>query len=151
MPAVNPTVLVNSILDAIQQSGGSGAYLSRSDQEHPRIFVVQHLDQGFSIWVYIWTLTHGGRVSLPNEYRIQITSVRSPLSLNPNGYTVLMGYYPDLGVFAGFDLGRHRTFTTGSPSVQISIQAIHEALQNGLAFNVKTNSEIAVAIRPVLE
>jgi putative restriction endonuclease len=148
MPAASPSILVNSILDAIQQSGGSGIYLLRSDQAHPREFLVQYLEEKFSIWVYIWTLTHGGRVSLPNEYRIQITSVSSPLRLNPSGYTVLMGFYPDLGMFAGFDLRRHRTFTTGSPSVQISINTIHEALQNGLAFNTKTNLEIAVAVRP---
>ncbi|MBI3931128.1 MAG: HNH endonuclease [Chloroflexi bacterium] len=148
MPAVRPSVLVTSILDAIQQSGGSVVYLSRSDQAHPREFLVEYLDEKFSVWVYIWTLTHGGRVSLPNEYRIQITSVSSPLRLNPSGYTVLMGFYPDLGMFAGFDLRRHRTFTTGSPSVQISIRSINEALQNGLAFNTKTNLEIAVAVRP---
>ena len=59
-----------------------------------------------------------------------------------------MGYYPDLGVFAGFDLGLHRTFTAGSPSVQISIVTLREALQNGLAFGSKTNLEIAVAVRP---
>lgn len=87
-------------------------------------------------------------MSLPNEYRIQITSVSSPLRLNPSGYTVLMGFYPDLRMFAGFDLRRHRTFTGYSPSVQISINTIHEALQNGMAFNTKTNQEIAVGVRP---
>src|SRR3989338_2323082 len=51
-------------------------------------------------------------------------------------------------MFAGFDLKRHRTFTKGSPSVQIDITAIHQALQDGLAFDRKDNNEIAVAIRP---
>lgn len=148
MPAVSPSVIVNSILDAIQRSGGSGVYLLRSDQAHPREFLIQYMDEQFSVWVYIWTLTHGGRVSLPNEYRIQITSVSSPLHLNPSGYTILMGFYPDLRMFAGFDIRRHRTFTGYSPSVQISINTIHEALQNGIAFNTKTNQEIAVGIRP---
>lgn len=148
MPAVPPKVLVNAILDAIQQSGGTAIYMSGVDHIHPREFLVQHLDRSFSLWVYIWTLTHGGRTSLPNEYRIQMTSVQSPLPLNSDGYTVLLGYYPDLGVFAGFDLRRHRVFTTGSPSVQLSIEALHEALQYGLAFRMKTNQEIAVGIRP---
>jgi len=148
MPAVRPSILVNSIIDAIQQSDGTGIYVSGSDRVHPRVFNVQYLNERFSIWIYIWTLTHGGRVSLPNEYRIQMTSVTSPLRLNPTGYTVLMGYYPNLGVFAGFDLRRHQTFTPGSSSVQISIQSLHGALQNGLAFNTKTNLEIAVGVRP---
>jgi putative restriction endonuclease len=148
MPAVPPDVIVNAILDAIQQSGGSAIYISGVNRIHPREFLVQYLERSFSIWVYIWTLTHGGRTSLPNEYRIQMTSVQSPLTLNPDGYTVLLGYYPDLDVFAGFDLRRHRTFTPGSSSVQISIEALHDALQYGLAFRIKTNQEVAVGIRP---
>jgi putative restriction endonuclease len=148
LPAVSPSTLINTILDAIQQSGGVGAYISRSARTHPRKFAAQYLNREYSIWVYIWTLTHGGRVNLPDEYRIQLTSVDSPFALNPDGYTVLMGYYPDLHMFAGFDLNRHRVFTPGSTSVQIGMSAIREALQNGLAFSVKTNMEIAVAVRP---
>ena len=59
-----------------------------------------------------------------------------------------MGYHPDLGLFAGFDIVKHRTFTLGSSSVQININALHEALQTGLSFHRKTNDEIAVGIRP---
>lgn len=148
MPAVQPRQLVRSIIEAIQQSGGIGVFSSENERIHPRKFVVTHNGQVFSLWVYIWTLTHGGRPSLPDEYRIQMTTVHSPLPMNPNGYTVLMGYYPDLTMFAGFDLQKHKTFTVGSPSVQIDIHTIHDALANGLAFSVKDNDEIAVGIRP---
>lgn len=119
MPAVSPSTIVNEILDAIHQSGGVAAYVSETTRTHPRKFVISYNDRTYSLWVYIWTLTHGGRVSLPNEFRIQMTSGASPLAENPNGYTVLMGYYPDLKMFAGFDLKKHRVFKTGSPSVQI--------------------------------
>jgi putative restriction endonuclease len=51
-------------------------------------------------------------------------------------------------MFAGFDIQRHRTFTAGSPSVQIDIHTIHEALNTGLAFSVKENDEIAIGVRP---
>ncbi len=148
MPAINPNVLVNTIIEAIQQSGGTAVYISDSVRTHPRNFLVNHFGSTYNIWIYIWTLTHGGRVSLPDEYRIQMTSVSSPLQLNPNGLTVLMGYHPDLQMFAGFDLSKHRTFTTGSPSVQIDISALHDALQNGLSFVIKDNDEIAVGVRP---
>jgi putative restriction endonuclease len=148
MPAVNPYTIVNEILDAIHQSGGVAAYVSETTRIHPRKFVISYGDQTYSIWVYIWTLTHGGRVSLPNEFRIQMTSVTSPLEENPNGYTVLMGYYSDLKMFAGFDIRKHRVFTTGSPSVQIAISAINNALQNGLSFITKENGEIAIGVRP---
>lgn len=147
MPAISQNQLIIEILDAIQFSGGTASYISASSRNHPREFLVGYNGEQFSIWVYIWTLTHGGRVSLPNEYRIQMTSVNSPLRLNPNGYTVLLGYHPDLKVFAGFDIEKHKTFTAGSPSVQIDITALHEALQNGLSFSKKDNDEIAVGIR----
>lgn len=77
-----------------------------------------------------------------------MTTVTSPLPLNPKGYTLLLGYEPNTKMFAGFDLARHRTFTTGSPSVQIDIKCIHKALQDGLAFDRKNNLEIAIGIRP---
>jgi len=99
------------------------------------------------LWVYAWTLTFGGRASLPDEYRIQMTTVSAPLPLNPNGPTVLIGYEPGLGLFAGFDLVRHQVFTSGSPSVQIDIRKVRDALQHGLTFDRKDNGELAIGIR----
>lgn len=148
MPAVSPSLIVNEIIEAIQQSGGVAAYVSKSTITHPRKFIISYLGKTYSLWVYIWTLTHGGRISLPDEYRIQMTSVASPLPKNPDGLTVLMGYHPDLRILAGFDLEKHSIFTTGSPSVQINITAIHAALQNGLSFITKDNDEIAIGVRP---
>jgi putative restriction endonuclease len=147
MPAIKSNELVDAILDAFQDSGTSGILLS-SPSRHPRRFLIQTEMGGIEIWVFAWTLTHGGRPSLPNEYRIQMTTVSSPLLLNPKGYTVLLGYEPNLKMFAGFDLGRHQHFSTGSPSIQVDIASIHKALQDGLAFDKKGNNEIAVGIRP---
>jgi len=62
--------------------------------------------------------------------------------------TVLLGYEPNLKLFAGFDIERHRTFTEGSSSVQIDVRPMRQALQDGLAFDRKANQEIAVGIRP---
>lgn len=148
MPAISPRELVVAITDSIQESGYSAALIS-PPRNHPRQFVVTTPDeQFFSLWIYAWTLTPGGRPSLPHEYRIQMTTVSSPLTLNPTGYTVLIGYEPDLQMFAGFDLERHQTFTSGSPSVQIDIRTVRAAIQDGLAFDRKSNQEIAVGIRP---
>jgi putative restriction endonuclease len=147
MPAINPLGLVNAILDAFQDSGASGILIS-SPRQHPRRFIVETKTGGIEVWVYAWTLTHGGRPNLPDEYRIQMTTVSSPLPINPKGYTLLLGYEPNLKMFAGFDLMRHSTFTTGSPSVQIDIRCNHRALEDGLAFDRKNNQEIAIGIRP---
>jgi len=59
-----------------------------------------------------------------------------------------MGYEPNLNMFAGFDIDLHTRFTSGSPSVQVNIESIHKALQDGLSFHSKENREITVAIRP---
>ncbi|MCZ7667122.1 MAG: hypothetical protein M5U34_07825 [Chloroflexi bacterium] len=50
--------------------------------------------------------------------------------------------------FAGFDLSKHHTFSTQSPSIQISITALRDALQDGFAFVTKGNEEIAIGFRP---
>ena len=149
MPAISPNIIVQELLNSLYSSGGSGvAYVSDHVQAHPREFVFNYLGEPYSLWVYVWSLTHGGRSTLPDEYRIQMTSVSSPLVLNPKGYTVLLGYYSDLNVFAGFDLEKHTVFTSGSPSVQIDLAALHSALQNGLSFVTKDNDEIAIGVRP---
>ena len=148
MPAVSPSALVGAIMDGFQRSGAAAFFLSEKLQTHPRRFAVEYLGNSFSVWMYIWTLTPGGRDTLPDEFRIQMTSVESSLASNPAGYTVLMGYHPDLHLFAGFDLAKHRIFTPGSSSVQININALHQALQTGLSFHTKTNDEITVGVRP---
>lgn len=147
MPSVRPQDLVDALLEAISQSGEAGALVS-SVRTHPRRFAVSGPDGPLRLWIYAWTLTPGGRPQLANEYRIQMTSVQSPLPLNPDGPTLLVGYEPSMGMFAGFDVGLHRTFTTGSPSVQVDIDSLRQALQDGLAFHRKTNGEITVAVRP---
>ncbi|MDO8532976.1 MAG: HNH endonuclease [Dehalococcoidia bacterium] len=77
-----------------------------------------------------------------------MTSVDSPLALNPQGPTVLLGYERNLRMFAGFDLHRHRSFTVGSPSVQIDVRTVRQALQDGFAYDRKGNDELAIGIRP---
>lgn len=148
MPAAQPDVLINAILRAVQESGYSGTLIS-SPRTHPRRFSINSTDENkIVVSAYIWTLTFGGRPKLQNEYRIQMTSVKPPLSISAEGPTVLLGYEPSLNLFAGFDLSRHRTFTTGSPSVQIDIEVLQQAEVEGMSFHRKSNDEIAVGVRP---
>jgi putative restriction endonuclease len=148
MPASPVRVLVQAVIDAIAEGGGSAALISPAAQQ-PRRFAVTAPDgSSFTLAVYIWTLTFGGRRNLADEYRIQMTSVQSPLALERNGFTSLLGYEPTLRIFAGFDVQRHRIFTAGSPSVQIDIEALRRAETEGLTFHRKSNDEVAVGIRP---
>ena len=146
MPPASRESINRAILEAVSECGAIG-FPVRSSLAHPRVYLVAHSGRRTSLWVYCWNLTHGGRESLPDEYRIQMTTVESPLPMNPEGYTVLLGYEPDREVFAGFDLERHRTFTSGSPSVQVKISTLNNCLQDGLAFQTKSNDEIAIGVR----
>lgn len=146
MPPTPRPIISRAILDAIHESGAVGMF-AESSSAHPRAYLVARNNLQSSLWVYCWGLTHGGRESLPDEYRIQLTSVSSPLPMNPDGHTILLGYEPVRALFAGFDLERHRTFTGRSPSVQVSIATLNNALQHGLAFQTKANNEIAIGIR----
>ena len=139
-------VITRAVLDAFHEVGATGIHVPEA-AAHPRKYLVVRDWQHSSVWVYCWSLTPGGRPSLPNEYRIQMTSVQSPLQMNPDGYTVLLGYDPDREVFAGYDILRHSTFTTGSPSVQIDDTTLNQALQNGLSFQVKSNGDTVVGVR----
>lgn len=148
MPSLPAHQLIKAIQDAAQESGGT-AFLLSAPTHHPRKFVVQAAGDSFELWVYGWTLTHGGGWARPkDEYRIQMTSVTPPLAINTTGPTVLIGYEPNLSCFAGFNIRKHMNFTAGSPSIQININTLHRALQDGLSFATKGNDEIAIGFRP---
>lgn len=148
MPAVSPQILVRAIIEAIGEAGFAATLVSSASRQ-PRRFALSGPNGEQSVLTtYIWTLTFGGRQSLADEYRIQMTSVSSPLTIEQDGPTLLLGYEPNLRVFAGFDIQRHRVFTTGSPSVQVDIEALRRAETEGLSFHRKTNDEIAVGVRP---
>lgn len=147
MPRLNPNDLTQAILDALAESGAT-AIVTSPVQQRPKRFVMQLGQNVSELWVYAWTLTHGGGAARPkSEYRIQLTGVTPPLSLNPAGPTILIGYEPGLQCFAGFDLRKHITFSTNSPSIQIPITALERALQDGFSFVTKGNEEIAIGFR----
>ena len=149
MPAVPHRVLVRSITEAFAESKAI-AVIVPSESGNPRRFVVRAEQNHFEVWIYIWSLTHGGGAARPrDEYRIQLTGVSSPLQMNSSGGpTLLMGFESNTKCFAGFDVEKHHTFSTNSPSIQIPLTTLHEALQNGLSFARKGNNEVAIGVRP---
>lgn len=148
MPALSPRILAQAIEDAFTDSVASAVLVSEL-RTNPRRFYVRAGEASFPVWLYIWTLTHGGGSARPiDEYRIQLTSVAPPLPENPDGPTLLLGYEPNTKCFAGFDLRKHRNFSIQSPSIQININTLREAVRDGFAFTRKGNDEIAVGFRP---
>ena len=147
MPAVSPQNLVGAIIDALSDSRAQASLLSPI-RSHPRRFRVITETEVFDLWVYIWTVTHGGATRSTEEYRIQMTTVTPPLATNPSGPTLLLGWFPELNVFSGFDIRRHINFSPGSNSVQISRTALEQALNFGFGFYTNQHREIGVAFRP---
>jgi putative restriction endonuclease len=146
MPQQPANALEDAVLNAFARSGGSGRLLSPSGQ-NPRRFTLRYGGRTFNVWAYLWTLTLGGR-RLRGEYRVQLTGVYPPLRTNRSGPTLILGYEPELDMFGGFDIRRHRTFTAGSPSVQINVSALKMARASGLQFVKKSNGETVAGVRP---
>ncbi len=148
MPAITPAEMVEAVLNGLNESGAQ-AQITSPSRAHPRKFHVVYNGTSFPLWVYIWTITHGGATRSVEECRIQMTTVAPPLVLNPNGPTLLLGWDPVNEVFGGFDIARHREgFRAGSNSVQISLSALLAATNFGWGFYTNQYNEIAVAFKP---
>lgn len=148
MAALPPGEIVDAILSALTDSGAQ-AQLTSPIRTHPRTLRVIHGSSSYPLWIYIWTITHGGATRSLEEYRIQMTTVTPPLAMNPNGPTLLLGWNAENEVFGGFDINRHReNFKPGSNSVQISLAALLAARNFGWGFYTNQYNEIAVAFKP---
>jgi putative restriction endonuclease len=148
MPALHADELVRVLVDAFTECGATAVQVPAT-RKQPKRFFVQTGQVSLDLWIYAWTLTHGGGAARPkDEYRVQLTGVTAPLGMNPRGPTILIGYEPGLQCFAGFDLRKHQRFSLRSPSIQININALHDALRDGFSFVIKGNDEIAIGFRP---
>lgn len=147
MPLLSKEELLEQVCNAIVSSGWRAIILQR---EHPfLILAAREGNVARRLLIYIWNITAGGPAGIRpyGEYRIQLTGVPSPLRIDPDSQTLLLGWFGDLGVFAGFEVYRHVTFGY-SPSIQIREGTLTEASQRGLAFQSRGNNEIAVAFAP---
>ena len=149
MPArLNKAQLLGILETAIRDSGWNYLHVSERGR-HPARYQVYRGDRGYGVRVYIWNLTHGGRSRPEDEWRIQATGVQRFLQ-EPGWKTLILGWRADLGVFAGFDVDRHRQKLGASPSLQLREAALKEAAVDGLAASNKGNGELAIAFRPEL-
>lgn len=122
--------------------------------EHPARYLIYKGDIKFRVRIYIWNLTHGGGPSRPeHEYRIQITGIESaagPQQFQPEigGKTLILGWWNEASVFAGFDFNRHAGPLGSSPSMQISDEVLNTAYRDGFAVYRNQFGELAVGFRP---
>ena len=152
MPLFRKPALLRLFESALQKSGLNFLRLS-AEGEHPAAYQIVKDADSFRVRVYIWNLTFGGRVSLPDEWRIQVTGlpeIGGGQQFVPEigGKTAILGWCEDLQVFAAYDLNKHLGILGGSPSIQIRQPALESARINGLAPHFKGDEEVAFAIKP---
>jgi putative restriction endonuclease len=138
-------LLLRRFEEAIRQGGWNLLYLSR--ESHPAHYQVYREDRSYRIKVYIWNITHGGATRAADEYRIQITGIEK-FEAEPNTRNLVLGWWDDVSVFAGWDIRQHVGALGASPSMQVSEGALRQALLSGFAPYANRRRETAIAFRP---
>lgn len=84
-----------------------------------------------------------------DEYRIQITGLAAN-TFQPEigGRTLILGWWANDEVFAGFDYRRHARHLGFSPSIQVGLNALRSAVANRFAIHRKSNGETVIAFQP---
>ena len=152
MARLRKSALFGLFEDAIRASGWSFLHLN-DPNEHPAAYQIYSAEKSWRVRVYIWNISFGGRKALPDEWRIQVTGLPEPAGSQQffqeiGGKTLILGWWSDLGIFAGFDITYHSEPLGKSPSIQIRQDAFEAAHVNGLAFYFRGHDEIAFAIKP---
>lgn len=148
MPKLQKDDLLNIVTRSISECGWNVLYLENS-VTHPFRLQIYRDDESYQVRIYIWNITPGGQKRPSDEYRIQLTSLPNQcFEPEPNGYTLILGWWDGGGVFAGFDYGKHTGILGKSSSLQIREQYLRNAHINGFSACDKGNEEIAIAFKP---
>lgn len=139
--------LLDNIVQAINESGFNVLYVDDINN-HPFLLKVYNENESYLLRIYAWNLTHGGGSARPaNEYRIQITGT-TRFEKKEGEKTLILGWWGQVGIFAGFDFNYHNGRLGASPSIQIREENLRNALINGFSACDRGNGEIAIAFRP---
>jgi len=144
--------LVEYFITALERHGAT-VLIAESTRERPVRISVTSAGETTECLLFLWTVTPGGggpTVRPANERRIQLTNVDS-LPMEPGVRTILGGYSEETGVWCFWDARRHRRFSTRSPSLQLSVQTMHEAGEQQIAAQPResaSGTEVVVAVVP---
>ena len=148
---VRPTKaeLLSRVEDGFRSSGWDLLYISNPG-EHPARYRVYRESIGLTATVYIWNISHGGGTArADDEYRIQVTGVPQNTFLpDPDGKTLILGWWANEEIFAGFDYRRHNSRLGSSPSLQVGRPALLSAVANRFAAHRKNTGELVITFRP---
>lgn len=97
---------------------------------------------------YLRNITHGGGDARPTqEYRIQIANVPPPTSDPAGSVRLVVGWYDDLAVFAGFDPAKHYKEGPSPSSVQVALATLLRAHALGFATQTKGEDDVVCAFQ----
>lgn len=147
MARLSKVDLLRQVENGFEAGGWTVLHLTAAG-EHPARYRISLGDLKFTVCTYIWNITHGGGPRNATEYRIQITGLRPNRFVPELGSkTLVLGYWENEGVFAGFDLQFHARSLGGSPSFQVGEAALLDANQQRFAVHRKNNGELVIAFR----
>jgi putative restriction endonuclease len=141
--------LFERIEEGFRSGGWNLLYLSKPG-EHPARYKVSRGDEGFIVRSYIWNVSHGGGARRSaEEFRIQITGVPgNTFQPEADGKTLILGWWANDEIFAGFDYRRHSAHLGDSPSFQVGIAALKSAVTNRFAVHRKNTGELVITFQP---
>ena len=145
MAILNRNQLNHKIVEAVEQHGWKVLYLSNIDKSPFHIRILNDNNR-FTLKIYMWNLTHGGKKRPADEYRIQLKGTQ--FEQGADFETLVLGWWDDVGVFAGFDIRKHSGKFGKSPSIQTSQNKLRRAYLNGFSIHNRTNDEIVIAFKP---
>lgn len=148
MAKLSKTALLSIVTHSISECGWNVLYLS-DPSIHPFSLQIYRDDESYRVRIYIWNITPGGNNRPLDEYRIQPTGLPNQcFEPESSGYTLILGWWDGVGVFTGFDYGKHTGILGTSSSLQIREQYLRNAHINGFSACDKGNEEIAIAFKP---
>jgi putative restriction endonuclease len=148
MATLTKQQLLQKLVSAATLSGWSVTYDGAA--HHPFRLLLSKDDEVESVLVYIWNITSGGRNRPADEYRIQVTGVTT-IDQIAGSKTLLLGYWQQNDVFAGWDASHHLGAVSRSPSHQIREEYLIRAMNDGLSIcprDKKDENEVAIAFNP---
>lgn len=135
----------SNVIEAIRSAGWNVIFLNQVGDSPLEIRVFKDGER-YDLRIYGWGISHGGGKRSADEYRIQVQV--DQFSISQNFMTLVLGWWKDVEVFAGFDVRKHAGRLGDNPSIQIHRETLQLAATNGIAAHTKDNEEIAVAFRP---
>lgn len=140
--------LLDIVVQAVNESGWNVLYVG-DIKYHPFVLKIYNDIESYLLRIYIWNITPGGNNRPDDERRIQPTNVDESRFQQLKGErTLILGWWREAEVFAGWDYNKHKSPLGKSSSFQIREGNLRLALLHGFSPYDKGNDEIAIAFRP---